>query len=184
MRKKVRFCCVGTCLKSQNNLFFSFPRWGNERSESKIKVFLCCMLYRKRGRSRLWWWKITVWRDEITGTKMQVLFSWRCKRGTNSYMHHAEVWISGLSEMRNFQLGKKSIPRSISFCSLSSIIWSRVGRYRDQDDLVVVPGFDAKMATGRVVILWVWGWLPVLAQHSAFTFLWWRGAGLSFLFSF
>lgn len=94
------------------------------------------MLYRKRGRSRLWCWKITVWRDEITGTKMQVLFSWHWKRGTNSYMHHAEVWIS---EMRNFQLGKKSIPRSIKLFSLLGMIWSCTGRWRDGDDLVVVP---------------------------------------------
>lgn len=44
--------------------------------------------------------------------------------------------------------------------------------------------FDAKVATGRVDILWVWGWLPVLVrrtdqnstgQFSTFTFLWWRG---------
>lgn len=144
------------------------------------------MLYRKRGRSRLWCRKITVWRDEITGTKMRVLFSWHSKRGTNSYMHHAKVWISILSEMRNFQLEKKSIPRSITFCRLLGMIWSCTWRWTGGDDLVVVPShwhFDAKMATGRVDILWVWGWLPVLVQHSAFTFLWWRWK-ICFLFSF
>lgn len=74
--------------------------------------------------------------------------------------------------------------------SLASWVWSDLALEGGGMEMTLwlcpVTDTDAKMAMGRVDILCIWGWLPVLVQHSVFTFLWWEGskqaAGICFLF--